>query len=133
MIVTPVTTVASDGINVGLVPGRTYEVLGIEGDYYRVLTDSDHPHCPNDPVLCQPAVFRVVDAAEPEFWITEFVEGARYSYPAEWIKGYFFEDYHDRVQEVRDRFWSDLKRLYPTTWNVRVGTADTSLERTRER
>ena len=133
MIVTPVTTLASDGTNISLVPGREYEVLGIECGHFRILTDSDDPQCADDPVLYEPGIFRVIDATEPEFWITEFIEGERYSYPAEWTKGCFFEAYHDRVKEVRDRFWLDLKRLYPASWSVRAGTANTSLERKRER
>ena len=133
MIVTPVATIAPDGRSVGLVPGRMYEVLGIEGDHYRILTDGDHPYAANDPCLYEPEIFRLVDPAEPDFWLTEFVDGQRYSYPAAWFKGCFFEKYHDRVQEVRERFWLDLQQLYPTTWNACAGTANTSLERTRER
>jgi hypothetical protein len=110
-----------------------YEVLGIECGHYRILSDSDEPHAANEPFLYEPEIFRVVDAAEPDFWVTEFVDGQQYSYPAVWFKGCFFEDYHDRVQEVRERFRLDLQRLYPTTWNACAGTANTSLERTRDR
>ena len=116
MLVTPITTIAPDGRNVGLVPGRVYEVLGIEGDYYRILTDGDHPHCPNDPLLYEPEIFRVIEESEPEFWVSEYDDGERYAYPEQWLRGYFFQDYHERVPETRLRFWADLERFFPMTW-----------------
>ena len=120
MLVTPIATVASDGRRVSLTVGRTYEVLGIEADCYRVLTDEDTPNCPNDPVLYESECFRVVDAAEPSFWQSTIGdEGERYAYPVEWGRVGFFEDYHDRVADVREQFWKDLRRFHPSTFSER--------------
>ena len=48
----------------------------------------------NDPVLYDPACFRIVDPQEPEFWVCEIGEdGERYCYPPEWSEVGFFEDY----------------------------------------
>jgi hypothetical protein len=117
MLVTPITNVAPDGRDVGLVLGRAYEVIGVEADSYRILTDSDHPRFPNDPCLYEPEIFRVIDESEPDFWISEIGEdGERYAYPKEWIGACFFEDYHDRVPGIRKRFRDDLQRLYPRSW-----------------
>ncbi len=54
-----------------------------------------------------------VDAAEPSFWRATLGEdGERYAYPLSWDRPGFFEDYHDRVEEVRQQFWADHRRLY---------------------
>jgi len=116
MLVTPIASEDDEGCAVHLVLGRTYEVLGIEADDYRVLTDADARFNPNDPVLYSSSVFAVLDPAEPSFWISELgADGERYAYPACWA-GHFFEDYHNGVQQVRERFWNDLRQLYPDTW-----------------
>ena len=120
MLVTPITTAASDGRVINLTIGRVYEVLGIEADDYRVLTDEDTPHCPNDPVLYEPECFKVIDDSEPAFWVEETGDdGERYAYPPSWSRTGFFEDFHDRVQSVRDQFWGDVRQFYPTTWDQR--------------
>ena len=122
MLVTPIKTRAPDGRVVSLTVGRVYEVLGIEADNYRVLTDEDTPYDPNDPVLYEPECFKIVDETEPDFWINETGDdGERYAYPERWGRAGFFEDYHDRDQAVRDQFWSDLHKFYPRTWEERWG------------
>jgi hypothetical protein len=98
----------------GLTLGRRYEVLGIEADDYRLLNDCD------DPVLYDPSCFRIVDDAEPEFWVDQRGdENERYAGPKDWLVPGFFEDYHDRDGAVRDKFWNDLSQLYPGTWKER--------------
>ena len=52
-----------------LTVGRTYEVLGIEGDLYRLLNDRDEP-------IFEPECFKVIDAVEPSHWISAIVDGA---------------------------------------------------------
>jgi hypothetical protein len=122
MLVTPITTTTSDGREISLTVGRAYEVLGIEADSYRMLTDEDADHGPNEPVLYEPECFQVIDASEPAFWVSELGEdGERYAYPVPWNRVGFFEDYFDRVHSVRKQFWDDLRRLYPRTWEARRG------------
>ena len=58
--------------------GREYEVLGIEADWLRSLNDR------GEPVLFDPACFRVVDPSEPECWVSFVEDDARYAYPPEW-------------------------------------------------
>jgi hypothetical protein len=41
MIVTPITTHDSEGAKLHLTPGQEYEVLAVEGGFYRVLTDPE--------------------------------------------------------------------------------------------
>ncbi|QDV43427.1 hypothetical protein Enr13x_32840 [Stieleria neptunia] len=123
MLVTPTTETAPDGRKLGLTIGRNYEVLGIEADYYRLLTDESHPCASNDPCLFEPECFRIVDDKRPIFWITKLGEGGEeYAYPAQWERIGFFEDYHDRIESVRQQFWADLRALYPWTANDRAIT-----------
>jgi hypothetical protein len=68
MKVVPITQVNNEGNKLSLTLGRAYEVLGIEADLYRILTDETTYPWPNDPVLYEPNCFRVVGPSEPEFW-----------------------------------------------------------------
>ena len=86
--------------------GQTYEVIGIEGDYYRIIDDTD------DPVLFDTTCFDVVDILEPVFWKSFLEDGVRYAYPPEWQRPGFFEDYHDYNEEVRRSFWQDHERYF---------------------
>ncbi len=97
-----------------LTVGRRYEVLGICADNYQVLDDDD------DPILFDPSGFRIIDDAEPEFWVNDWGDdGERYAHPEAWSRPGFFEDYHDRVRAVRDEFWDGVRELYPETWEER--------------
>jgi hypothetical protein len=119
MLVTPTTLDSDDGRRLSLTVGRTYEVLGIEADDYRLLSDEAASFA-NDPLLYPAKCFRILDANEPAFWVcTRGEDGERYAYPTEWNGRGFFERYHDRVHAVREQFWSDLRRLYPKTWQER--------------
>jgi uncharacterized protein YbjT (DUF2867 family) len=84
--------------------GKEYEVLGIEADWLRLLNDRV------EPVLYDPLVFEVIDAAEPGDWLSAFEDGVRYAYPFSWGRPGFFEDWHDGVEEVRRQFAEDLDR-----------------------
>lgn len=125
-----------------LTAGRTYTVLGIEGDDFRVLHDDlrapdnipTHQHRwsrsdlrPADekkqrpypgryapaPVLYSPQLFEVIDSSEPDFWVCKFGEdGERYCYPTEWSHVGFFEDYFDRLPEAHALFWDVYYKLY---------------------
>jgi len=111
----------SEGTNISLAMEKEYEVLTIEGDYYRILTDPDSKPYGNDPVLFEIDYFEVSDSREPEFWVTEYFEGERYSGPFVWSR-YFFEDYHEGKDLVRDKFKKNIQQYYPRTWNERFSS-----------
>jgi len=130
MKVTPRMLMAPDGRKLSLTIGRVYEVLGLEADCYRVLSDEDHQPYGNDPVLFEPECFDIVDPEEPDFWqCDQGEEGERYCYPPEWARVGFFEDFHDRIPEVRKEFWNGLKKYYPDTWKERTGQRTTGCSR----
>jgi hypothetical protein len=88
--------------------GKEYEVIGIGGDDYRIICDTD-----KEPYLYPPDCFVIIDKRKPQFWVTEFGEdGEEYSYPLGWNKAGFFEDYFDDVKEVREQFWKDYQKYY---------------------
>ncbi len=86
--------------------GQTYEVIGIEGDDYRIINDT------GDPVLFDPTCFDVMDGSEPAFWESVVEDGVRYAYPPQWNRPGFFEDYHDNKAEIRRQFWEDHERYF---------------------
>jgi hypothetical protein len=96
-----------------LTVGRIYEVLGIEGDWYRLLDDK------NEPILFDPACFQVTDDCEPSLWVSEIDDGVRYAYPPDWNEPGFFEDWHDRVRQIREAFFRGLATWYPYTFAER--------------
>ncbi len=80
--------------------GQPYFVIGIEADDYRILNDAGKPY------LYPPELFDVVDAGEPDDWITEIGEdGERYAYPEPLNQVGFFEDYFDHKPEQISIFW----------------------------
>jgi hypothetical protein len=87
---------------------KEYEVIGIESDDYRIICDTE-----KEPYLYPPDCFEIVDTTRPPFWVTEFGEdGEEYSYPENWNKVGFFEDYFDGVKEIREQFWQDHNKYY---------------------
>lgn len=101
-----------------LTPYQCYEILGIEGHYFRILSDANSIKRPNDPVLFSQTCFSVVDASEPVFWVSQYgEEGERYAYPAEWHR--FFDRFHEGEADAVRVFWSVLKQRYPDTWRER--------------
>lgn len=62
-----------------LTVGAEYEVLGIEGDSFRLLTDR------GEPVVFDAACFEITDPTEPAFWVNASPGGTeRYAYPPGW-------------------------------------------------
>ncbi len=75
--------------------GNVYRVIGIEADYYRIMSDEGCPY------LYPPELFTVVDPSEPQDWITTYgEEGERYAYPEALNAPGFFEDYFDDDKEA---------------------------------
>lgn len=94
--------------------GTVYEVLAIEHNYYRLLT--------NDGLLCMShkELFEVVDFSEPDFWIEQCYDGKYiYKHPNQWNIEYFFEKFHERnVEEIRFLFYKVCKELYKIDVNL---------------
>jgi hypothetical protein len=118
MIVIPITTHDSEGAKLHIIPGQEYEVLSVEGGYYRVLTDPESQPYGNDPVLYEASCFSVKDHEQPTFWVSETREGESYQGPFVWSR-YFFEDFHDGNEKARKQFEWQLKKYYPKTWQER--------------
>jgi hypothetical protein len=88
-----------------LTPGQPYVVLGIEADDLRILNDQGRPY------LYPHEIFNVVDAREPEDWVTENGEdNERYAYPPPLNSTGFFEDYFDGKPEAVATFWRVMNR-----------------------
>jgi len=83
-----------------LTPGQLYVVIGIEADDLRILNDAGRPF------LYPPKIFTIVDAKEPNDWVTEFGEDReRYSCPPSLNKPGFFEDFFDEKRRAVVTFW----------------------------
>lgn len=97
----------TDGrVIISLTLGDTYEVIGIEGNEYRIVDDK------REPILFDPTCFEVVDNTEPTFWVSVLEDGVRYAYPPEWARPGFFEDYFDYQEDTRQEFWTQLDRYF---------------------
>lgn len=83
-----------------LTPNQLYVVIGIEADDFRILNDAGRPF------LYPPEIFSMIDAQEPNDWVTEFGEDReRYSYPPSLNKPGFFEDFFDEKRRAVVTFW----------------------------
>ena len=69
MKVSPIKIKDSEGHILFLSTDRIYEVLGIEADTYRILSDPESKPYGNNPVLYDPDCFKVIDPQEPDFWV----------------------------------------------------------------
>lgn len=93
-------------VSAGLRSGVQYTVLGIEADWFRLM------NADGEPCLYAPTAFDVRDSTEPHCWITSFgEEGERYSYPQEWNRPGFFDDWHDGIAAARELF-DEVYRKY---------------------
>ncbi len=82
-------------------PNKIYTVIGIEADYYRIISETGEPY------VYPPYIFRVVDRRKPDDWMVEYgEEGERYAYPKELGGVGFFEDYHDGDEKAIRTFWT---------------------------
>ena len=90
-----------------LTQGKSYLVIGIEADSFRIIDETGKPY------LYDPDAFNIIDPKEPEFWESEIGEdGERYSYPKEWVQPGFFEDYFENVPSAKKAFIEVLSRKY---------------------
>ncbi len=85
-----------------LTVGKTYSVLAVENDYFRLVGDEGRPY------LYPAEAFVVVDDTPGRDWIREVDEEGEVSVgPAELLKVGLFEDYFDgnlEAQAIVDKF-----------------------------
>ena len=78
---------------------KHYLVIGIEGDYYRIVDDV------GDPVLFNKNLFEIVDPEIPDNWVVEYDEGGDvFMCPPELSEEYIYEDYFDGVAHAVEKF-----------------------------
>lgn len=88
-----------------LTPEQPYAVLGIEADDLRILNDQGRPY------LYPAELFTVVDAREPDDWVSALGEdNERYAYPSPLNDCGFFEDFFDGNLETVATFWKVMNR-----------------------
>lgn len=88
-----------------LTPQQPYAVIGIEANDYRILNDQGRPFLyPSDQL-------ELLDAREPEDWITEYGDdGERYAYPPALHSPGFFEDFFDDDAFTVSTFWRTINQ-----------------------
>lgn len=79
-----------DGLeNEDITIGEVYSVIGIEGDYYRLVNDV------KEPVLYPKILFDIIDPDIPDNWLKTEYEGELFLGPIETSRAGFYEDYFD--------------------------------------
>jgi len=79
--------------------GKTYEVIGVSPDNYRVIDEA------GEPILYPNYLFDIVDSAIPESWVRrEYGPDECYINPPELSRPGFYEDYFDGKAEAKEIF-----------------------------
>lgn len=105
-----------------LTPGNVYRVITIEGDQLRLMDDA------GEPILFAANAFDVMDRVRPSDWIEDVDEdGERYACPRELSARGFFEDWHDRVPDVRAKLSAYLHKMSWLEAEASDGSANTYL------
>lgn len=87
-----------------LMPGSEYQVLAIEGGYFRIIDDVGMPY------LFPSGLFEVVDSIWGFDWIDRSSDGVLYASPPEFARVGFFEDFFDHDRETIAVFYRYLNR-----------------------
>ncbi len=83
------------GEHSGLTQGRTYVVVGVDDQHYRVMDDA------GEPILFPKELFSVVDGTIPSGWVrVEYDDGEYHIDPLETSGVGFYEDYFDRDERA---------------------------------
>lgn len=81
--------------NQNLEPNKTYVVIGIDCDYYRIVNEI------GEPILYPKNLFEVIDPLIPESWIREeYGPDEYYINPPELSKSGFYEDLFNNDSEA---------------------------------
>jgi hypothetical protein len=90
----------------GLTPGKSYAVIEISYDYFRVLNDR------GEPILYPKALFEVVDPNIPSDWTKQMFDDDEYFIgPVELSEVGFYEAYFDREPSAVAKFESVRARM----------------------
>ena len=93
----------------GLSPGRTYTVLQISQDNFRVIDDRA------EPILYPKALFDIVDNKIPNGWSFRDVgDGEYFVGPSDFMERGFYEDYFDKEPHAITKF--EALRKLSETW-----------------
>lgn len=96
----------SAGERVYLTPKKDYIVVGMDDEYYRVLSDF------SEPVLCEKSMFDVVDSAVPADWIWQRIsDDEYYADPPGLNAPGFYEAFFDRKDYAINQFNAYLKSI----------------------
>lgn len=90
--------VVDEGSHLTLTIGKLYFVIGLEGNYYRIVDDM------GEPLLFHQDLFDVIEPNIPNDWITKNEDGETFITPPELSEQYFYEDYFDGVKDVVEIF-----------------------------
>jgi hypothetical protein len=94
-------------------------VLGIEADFFRILSDE------NEPLLFNPRMFTILNNKIPFFWVVNSGEdGEKYCYPSDWNAPGFFEDVLDKNKHAVKIFSSILNKYYPKVYKEYIAKAN---------
>ncbi len=97
--------IGDDLDNEKLTIGKVYDVIAVEGEYYRII-DDDH-----EPILYNRKLFEVVDSNIPPDWVETIFDDEIFIEPLDTLKPGFYEDYFDGVPDVVQRYQQLLKKL----------------------
>lgn len=88
-----------------LTPNKTYSVIGIDFECYRVVNDDF------EPILYPKELFEIIDPSYPNNWVrAEFDDGEYYIEPPEFSEVGFFEDYFEGCTEAIGIYKSYLEK-----------------------
>lgn len=84
-----------DNAYTSLTAGKVYDVIEIDGIYFRMIDDH------GEPILCERDAFDIIDDSIPEDWISQDEDnGAFHMVPMELSDQYLFEAYFDGDDEA---------------------------------
>lgn len=73
--------------------GETYSVVGIEGNYYRLINDA------KEPILYPKVLFDIIDPDIPSDWLETEYDGEIFIEPPDTSEPGFYENYFDGDQD----------------------------------
>lgn len=91
--------------NEKLTIGKIYDVIGLEGEYYRIINDS------NEPILYTKELFEIIDSNIPADWIETKFDDEIFVEPIETSKPGFYEDFFDDEPNAVQIYNMLLKKL----------------------
>ena len=88
-----------------LTENNIYPVIGLEGDYYRIIGDLGKPF------LYHKNRFKILNGEPEKDWVTKMDNGCKISYPEKFLEDNFFRDYFNGDIKTRNRLHSYAQSL----------------------